>query len=959
MTLLLALLFAAVGTATADAPTSGSWSDNADGDWASGYTEDNDFYISTPEQLAQLAKMVNKTGRQFAGKTVRLMADIDLSAHYWVPIGRTETHAFAGTFDGEGHTISGISIGTGSLPTTGNVFCGLFGVTATWSTVRNVTMASSTLEAVYNVGGVVAYNKGTVEGCRVGSDVSIRSTAADDSNKAIRFGGIVASNTGTVRGCLSHADMADHRDKNRSYIGGVVGHNFGRVENCVYLGNVETLGYKADDAYSEGKNTRIGPIVGFSVTTGSARASYGDNFYTQSAEVFAVIDAGKTDASMAYAIVQASGSTDFSISFDTPSHGVVWNGMCYAPSGQTVLFRIVPSNFNMGVGSVTANGITLTASMGKYSVSVASADITIEAEITNAGTGPTGSGTNDDPYIIKSAKHWDVIANEIINGNSNINKDGVTFFRLDADISVSTMMGSEAHPFESSFDGNGHTLTFNNNSGDYCAPFQYVRNAEISNLIVDGSISPADDSNYAGGIIGHAEGLTTIYNCVVRASMDASGGCIVGYVDSEKKGEDSYGPSSVNLVACVYDGSIIGSVSTSLCGFVGKVEGRNGDAKASVTFTNCLFDPKKVSDWSSSHTVVIEGDHSEVSSTGHLLATKVSEVLGNLCHQAVVSIAKPDGKPIQSYGVLDQYDDGLYYNGLFYKVESGNISLPADKDNTPLISYLLGRGDTQVTLANRILYKDGCWNSLCLPFDIDDLSQTDLAGAIVKEMDVDGWYNAANVRSDTQTAEYCYQTGLVEDALNEGRYNLHLYFKEATRIEAGKPYLLKWTKPDGYEANPVGYDVLNPSFSDVSIKADLTTVENYDGSVLFVPIYAPTELEASWTNLYVGGDNKLVYPTADSSNKTLRAFRAYFLLGQGDEPATEPLAPGLSIVTNIGDEDIPGGATAIGDAVRQHHPAATDDAQPIYDLQGRPVANGECSMEKGLYITRGKKIIIK
>ena len=51
--------------------------------------------------------------------------------------------------------------------------------------------------------------------------------------------------------------------------------------------------------------------------------------------------------------------------------------------------------------------------------------------------------------------------------------------------------------------------------------------------------------------------------------------------------------------------------------------------------------------------------------------------------------------------------------------------------------------------------------------------------------------------------------------------------------------------------------------------------------------------------------------------------------------------------------------TAISDAVRQHHPAATADAQLIYDLQGRRVANGECSMKKGLYITRGKKVIVK
>ena len=102
--LLLAALFVAVGTAKADTTPSGLWSDNTDASWGSNYAESNEFYISTAAQLAQFAYMVNNSSKQFAGKTVRLIADIDLSAHYWVPIGYKEARAFAGTFDGQGHT---------------------------------------------------------------------------------------------------------------------------------------------------------------------------------------------------------------------------------------------------------------------------------------------------------------------------------------------------------------------------------------------------------------------------------------------------------------------------------------------------------------------------------------------------------------------------------------------------------------------------------------------------------------------------------------------------------------------------------------------------------------------------------------------------------------------------------------------------------------------------------------
>ena len=156
--LLLAALFVAVGTARADATPSGYWSDNADTGWGSNYAESNEFYISTAAQLARFAYMMNSEGRLFAGKTVRLTADIDLSAHYWKPIGYKEAWAFAGTFDGEGHTISGVSFGPNSFSTSGNVFCGVFGVNGAKGTVRNINVANSTFEAVYNVGGVVAYN---------------------------------------------------------------------------------------------------------------------------------------------------------------------------------------------------------------------------------------------------------------------------------------------------------------------------------------------------------------------------------------------------------------------------------------------------------------------------------------------------------------------------------------------------------------------------------------------------------------------------------------------------------------------------------------------------------------------------------------------------------------------------------------------------------------------------------
>ena len=947
---LLAALFVATGTAKADATPSGYWTNNSDDTWGSNYAESNEFYISTAAQLAQFAYMVNNSSKQFSGKTVRLIADIDLSAHYWVPIGVKEARAFAGTFDGQGHTVSGTCFtSAGSFPTSGNVFCGIFGVNAAGGIVKNINVASSTFEAVYNVGGVVAYNKGTVERCYVGSNVIIRSTAAGNSNQAIRFAGIVASNLGTVRGCVSDANLSDHKGKKRDYIGGIVGHNFGGVESCVFLGDADRLGYDTQD--------HIGPIVGSSVESSISHLSYSNNYYTQSA--VATLDTGKAGASLAYTI--STSTSGVSISFDTPEHGVVLNGKCYAPSGQSVQFRVVPDDFFKGVVSVTANGTELTATDGKYTVTVASANISIAVTLTEE-TSTAGSGTNTDPYIINSTAHWNALATAINAGNSNINKDGVSFFRLDADITVSTMIGTAEHPFESTFDGNGHKLTFNlqTSDADYCAPFSYTRGAEIENLIVDGIIQSS--GHYAGGIIGHAEGTFTVLNCVVKTNIVSTGSDQAVYDGGFIGGV--FGESSVNIIGCVFEGTITSSSNTHFGGFVGKTEGASEDANANVTITNSLFDPRAVSVTSTtgSYTFVIAGSHSSVSIGAEAYAF-YTKLLGAQNHGGTLVTASayiPTGSPTNSYGMVDIYTGGLLYNGVFYSTDHDGFY--DDMDNMPLVNYYLNRGTVNAKFNGRKLYKDGDWNTLCLPFNMtaEQLSAAKtteghpLYGATVREMDVTGWYNTSNERSDAKDATFCYQTALKEAPDDDEKYLLYLYFQNANNIEAGKPYLVKWSKPDGYDTNPSNFDISNPVFENVTIKASLSTIESDDGSVLFVPVFSPIVLEkGNWQNLYVGANNILRYPSP-TKDFTLKTFRGYFQLMAGDESASDPLAPSLDIVSNIDDNNETTGIVDIEHGILNiEHSAAAG----WYTLDGRKL-DGKPT-KKGLYIHNGNKLVIK
>lgn len=362
-----------------------------------------------------------------------------------------------------------------------------------------------------------------------------------------------------------------------------------------------------------------------------------------------------------------------------------------------------------------------------------------------------------------------------------------------------------------------------------------------------------------------------------------------------------------------------------------------------------------------SDTFVITGENSSVTidSQGHTFYTKL---LGNNNHGGILVTASayiPTESPSIQYGMIDKYTLGLRYNGVYFSIDHEGFY--DDLDNMPLIGYYLNRGTVNAKFNGRKLYKDGAWNTLCLPFNMtgEQLSAAKenkdhpLYGATVWEMDVDGWYNSSNERSETRSDEFCYQTSLVKGPANSDKYLLYLYFKDATTIEAGKPYLVKWDKPNGYDANPDDYDITDPVFNEVEIKASLSAIESDDGSVLFVPIFSPVILEkGNWHNLYVGANNMLKYPSS-ANDFTLKSFRGYFQLMAGDEPATDPLARSVDIISNIDDDDTSG----IKDVTTplDHWRETSGDAWYTLDgrkLDGKPV-------KKGIYIHHGNMFVIK
>ena len=208
-----------------------------------GYTiESNGSYtVTSADGLMNIAKLVN------GGKTdinITLTADIDLTGKDWTPIGTDYDNSYKGTFDGGGHTITGLTV------TTNDEYVGLFGYLNRAGTVKNVVMEGIQITSNHmfgNTGGVAGFSWGTIENCSVSGSVS--------GTKCV--GGVVgAQKAGSITGCSSSATVKGTVD-----VGGVAGEKWGSMTACYATGNV-TLEIDSP------KNLSGGGLVGFNGGSG-------------------------------------------------------------------------------------------------------------------------------------------------------------------------------------------------------------------------------------------------------------------------------------------------------------------------------------------------------------------------------------------------------------------------------------------------------------------------------------------------------------------------------------------------------------------------------------------------------------------------------------------------------------------------------------------------------------------
>ena len=266
--------------------------------------------ITTAQELMDFAASVNNGDYAgIADVTVELGNDIDMSGYTWMPIGIDGNHYFSGTFEGNGHTVSNLTI---TKDTTG--YFGLFGITD--ATIQNVNLTGGLTNTISDangsyVGAVAGYIiGGAIRNCNT-SEFTIKSSS-DDLTLGQAVGGIVgvAENT-QVANCLSGTDIT--LNFSSFYIGGVAGAAVGsQVVNCSYTGTLTIMGSGYADCGGIVGNSQQGSEISQCVNQGTIDLT--GRTSSTNAKVGGIVgsqdyDAGKIDSCTNEGIVTGNASS--------------------------------------------------------------------------------------------------------------------------------------------------------------------------------------------------------------------------------------------------------------------------------------------------------------------------------------------------------------------------------------------------------------------------------------------------------------------------------------------------------------------------------------------------------------------------------------------------------------------------------------------------------------------------
>ena len=878
-------------------------------------TEQSPYLIETANDWNHLASNVF-LGNTYSGKYFQLSDNISVSRM----IG-TSNSEFSGTFDGNGKTLT-FTATAAAGPTAPFRF-------VNGATIKDLVIDGSITTSYKNAASLIGRSRGNTAITNCVSTVAINSNFEGDGTHG-GFVGYITEGTTSIEGCIFNGKLLGEDTHSwGGFVGWVSEGAQGNITNCIF--NPTGVSQNRDNSQTFIRHSGENYTVTNSYYRDILKFEQGRRYY--SIEGSEHLRFEFADAPTNY--YDVSGITSYPVGFKM--NDVFYAGCKVTDSYDTgdevsvnlILedgyscsgFQVVSAT-NSPVGDYEFNNV-ITGSKNPYTLRTYYRD--------NIRFEPTGliimnfagNGSEGDPYLIEYPVQW-----ERLRSMSTAETAG-KYFKLMIDLdNVTTMVDTE---FAGTFDGNGHTITIAYGSADsylgteyeyeYVAPFLYAKGAVIKNLHVAGDIYT--NRKYAAGIIGKstvdAAHPNTITNCRSSVTIHSNyvgwgyhGGfvaCIEGVPSEQEDGE-------LNITGCLFDGSFIYSGTEACGGFLGIYEHY---WKQSINIQDCLFKPAAIdlSNGSTDHSTFIYSSKITTSIQRSYYTQAFGEEQGT---KAYVLTAQPAnlGEAGTAYNVsgITAYANGLGQDGKYY---IGTIGLYNNQSNADLISDIATNYSSEnvnVTLQGRTFCKDGKWNTLCLPFDVVNLTGTPLQGATLMEL---GNSDACNTGFDASSS------------------TLNLEFVAADGIEAGHAYIVKWTS---------GSDIENPVFNGVRVENEDPNnqeVISKDGKVSFRGTYDfTTYADADNTILFLGGNNTLYYPQNDAS---IGAFRAYFQLNGITAADINP----NNVKMFFGDEV----ETGIIDARGKKEDGRGDGV--IYNIAGQRLNKPQ----RGINIVNGKKIVIK
>ena len=484
----------------------------------------NEFVLTTAGQLTYLAQLVNG-GTDFAGKTIRLGSDIEISKTWAAPIG-TQFKSFKGTFDGEGHVVS-VKDGT--------TFGGLFG-----------------------------YNDGTIRNVIVTGIVDASSVAGPN------VGGIAGTSRKTIQNCGFYGKFENIVGKT---LCGVANASSG-VENCWFCNTGEGSVDVAGNQYNKPKNSYVNK--GESAKLGGELVS----------ENFAAVVAEKLNDALAdswfpwvtregcdYPVMLIEGKLVNVTSYDGADDTIVTIGdsgtTSAAVTDNTVTLKLADSYTGETVYIISDPAEEVVIDGENATPRLTSASRTCVYTLPDGQRfvklyyGTVGKLNADDTWYNADAAEMTIMSAKQLRTFAGMVNAGTDFkgqtIKLGADIMLSgewTPIGTAEHPFKGTFDGSIEISDNNfkyyavsglevNGTSPYAGLFGVVDGGTVQNLTVTGSVSSEAKDAHVGGIVGWLEAKGTVETCVFIGSVKAVGenavrGGLVGKVESTASVSDGY-----------------------------------------------------------------------------------------------------------------------------------------------------------------------------------------------------------------------------------------------------------------------------------------------------------------------------------------------------------------------------------------------------------------------------------